>query len=159
MDDKRFDSFVKALAGRRDRRSVLKGVLGLGGAAMGSLALKGGADAARRGYSGPHWPWPTEIVPGPCEPFCSVGMCGVPNGCGGMCSCSGANVCIQGACAPQCVAGHCDACFSDGGHQGCFRMTIMTCSDDTDCQAQFGAGLCRTTQSGQDYCYVPMSPA
>ena len=49
MDDRRFDSLVRALAEGKSRRSVLKGLLGLGGAALvGSAALDGDADAARR---------------------------------------------------------------------------------------------------------------
>ena len=40
MDDRRFDSFAKALAEGKSRRTVLKGLLGLGGAALaGSYAV------------------------------------------------------------------------------------------------------------------------
>ena len=49
MDDRRFDQLVKAVASGASRRSVLKGMLGLGGTALvGSAALETGADAARR---------------------------------------------------------------------------------------------------------------
>jgi len=49
MDDRRFDSLTKALAGGASRRSVLKGILGLGGAAaLGGTLLEGPAEAARR---------------------------------------------------------------------------------------------------------------
>ena len=49
MDDRRFDSLVKSLAGGASRRAVLKGLLGLGGAAaVGGTLLEGPAEAARR---------------------------------------------------------------------------------------------------------------
>ncbi len=49
MDDRRFDSLVKAVASGASRRSVLKGMLGLGGAALTGGALVGrDAGAARR---------------------------------------------------------------------------------------------------------------
>ena len=49
MDDRRFDSLVKALAEGKNRRSVLKGLLGLGGAALvGSTVLEADSEAARR---------------------------------------------------------------------------------------------------------------
>lgn len=49
MDDRRFDSLVKAVALGTSRRRVLKGILGLGGAALvGSAAIEPDAQAARR---------------------------------------------------------------------------------------------------------------
>ena len=49
MDDRRFDSLVKSFAGGASRRAVLKGLLGLGGAAaVGGTLLEGPAEAARR---------------------------------------------------------------------------------------------------------------
>ena len=49
MDDRRFDALVKALARDGSRRSMLKGLLGLGGAAVaGGALLESGAEAARR---------------------------------------------------------------------------------------------------------------
>ena len=53
MDDRRFDSFAKALAEGKSRRTVLKGLLGLGGAALaGSVILDGDSEAARRPSNG-----------------------------------------------------------------------------------------------------------
>jgi hypothetical protein len=47
MDDRSFDALVKAVASGASRRSLLKGMLGLGGAALtGGALLEGGADAA-----------------------------------------------------------------------------------------------------------------
>ncbi len=49
MDDRRFDSLAKAVASGASRRSVIKGILGLGGTAIaGSVLLGGDAEAARR---------------------------------------------------------------------------------------------------------------
>lgn len=54
-----FDALAKVLAGRSDRRAALRGILG----------------------TGPHFPWNSDSVePDPCDPFCSVGPCGIPNG-------------------------------------------------------------------------------
>lgn len=57
MDDRRFDSLAKSLAAGASRRSVLKGLLGFGGAALTSTVLVGGdTDAARRST-----PTPTSV--------------------------------------------------------------------------------------------------
>ncbi len=49
MDDRKFDSLVKSFASGTSRRSLLKGMLGLGGAALtGSVVLDGDSEAARR---------------------------------------------------------------------------------------------------------------
>ena len=49
MDDRRFDSFARSLASGASRRSVLKGLLGLGGAAAtGGMLRSDAAEAARR---------------------------------------------------------------------------------------------------------------
>lgn len=154
MDEQRFDRLTKSLANRRSRRSALQGLVALGAAALGSQLSGHGVNAARRGFSGPRFPWDT-IEPGPCQPFCSVGMCGVPNGCGGMCACDSSKHCILGACAKPCGSPPCDYCLTDGGASGCFTMMTVRCSDDTDCQAQFGSGVCRAAESGTNYCFVP----
>lgn len=152
MDQRTFDSLARALACGVSRRRVLSGLLGSTIAAA-FIVPTGHVDAARRGFPGPRWP-ESPIDPGPCEPFCGVGLCGIPNGCGGTCACSSAESCIGGACAPPCVPS-CDACIQDGQAHGCFQFTRVQCADDTDCQAQFGAGLCRPADSGTHYCWVP----
>ena len=49
MDDRRFDALVKAVATGTTRRSLVKGLLGLGGAAViGSSLRESEVDAARR---------------------------------------------------------------------------------------------------------------
>ncbi len=70
MDDLRFDSLAKAFAGGASRRSVLKGLLGLGGV----LAAPGATEAARRPT-----PTPTPIkCPGNQAPV--DGVCTCPAG-------------------------------------------------------------------------------
>src|SRR5690349_16906798 len=58
MDDKRFDSITKALASGVSRRSVFKGLFGLGGTALtGAVVIRDdAAEAARR-------PTPTPKAP------------------------------------------------------------------------------------------------
>src|SRR5215218_7183017 len=84
MDDRRFDSFVKALAAGKSRRSVLKGLLGLGAAAtVGSTLMEPGSEAARRPT-----PTPTPIrCPGNQTPVNGVCTCPgtAPNKCGPDC--------------------------------------------------------------------------
>ena len=92
MDDRRFDQLVKAVASGASRRSVLKGMLGLGGAALvGSAALDADVDAARRPTPTPKPPtlsWAADSggtgnvsascpkAPGPykCGPDCCTGQ-------------------------------------------------------------------------------------
>ena len=57
MDDREFDTFARSLAFGRTRRGVLKGLLGIGAAALtGGVMFGQGAEAARRGFSGPILP-------------------------------------------------------------------------------------------------------
>jgi hypothetical protein len=87
MDDRRFDALVKSLASGTNRRTLLKGILGLGGAAIvGGVLLDGNSEAARRGT-----PSPTPVkCPGNQVP--SGGQCvcpaTAPNKCGPDC-CTG----------------------------------------------------------------------
>lgn len=85
MDDRRFDSLVKSLASGRSRRSVLKGLLGLGGAAVvGGAVLEGDSEAARRPSS-----TPTSVPKCPGEQTWNGGACvcpdTAPNECGPDC--------------------------------------------------------------------------
>lgn len=156
MDNRRFDDLTRSLASRGSRRGFLRRLLGLGTGVAAASVLIEPADAARRGFSGPRFPWfPDPVEPSACEPFCSVGMCGVPNGCGGMCTCDSPRNCVFGACTKPCGSPPCDYCLTDGGISGCFTMMFVPCSDDTDCEAQFGSGVCRAAESGTHYCFVP----
>src|SRR5215211_1549935 len=89
MDDKRFDSITRALASGANRRTVLKGLLGLGGiAAVGSVARdQNPTGAARR----PTNPSPTPVkCPGQQTPCGNTCCCPAtaPNKCGPDC-CTG----------------------------------------------------------------------
>ena len=154
MEDFRFDALTRVLATGRSRRQVMRALIGLG-AVAGGAALTHGAEAARRGYPGPGKPHGPS-VPGPCTPFCSPGTCGMPNGCGGTCGCSNAeDSCIFQSCAPACDGNpECEQCLTDGAHQGCFYQTGLSCSDNLDCQAQFGDGVCWEL-SGRKLCLLP----
>ncbi len=100
MDDRRFDALVKSLAAGRNRRSVLKGLLGLGGVAAGGALLENDTQAARR-------PTPTP-KPKPC-PYPKVLV-------GGVCTCPGS---APHPCGPDCctedsvpapLPGHSECC-------------------------------------------------
>jgi hypothetical protein len=52
MDDRAFDAAAKRI-GAGNRRGFLKGLIGFGGLALAGGAIRGEADAARRGYAGP----------------------------------------------------------------------------------------------------------
>ena len=63
MDDRRFDAFIRALDSGSSRRTVMRGLLGLGvGAATASVASER-ASAARRGFAGPTFPTPKPTAP------------------------------------------------------------------------------------------------
>lgn len=108
MDDRRFDSLVKALAKGKSRRSVLKGLFGLGGAAIaGSVLLDADSEAARRP---PSIPTPRPTCPGSqtwtgstCE--CIVPPAPGPSRCGPDC-CNPAGI---GAAHSECCENAC--CF------------------------------------------------
>jgi hypothetical protein len=146
MDDRRFDALVKTLAREANRRSALKGLLGLAaGALAGATALRGG-DAARRGYSGPKlFPTPT---PQPTPPLgCAEGSspCGsecCPNDssmcCGSTCcfgACYGNNQCCAsphvfcGLSSTCCEIGA--LCCDNGGE--CYDTSKGQCCHDSDC--------------------------
>jgi hypothetical protein len=130
MDDRRFDALVRSLASGASRRAVLKGMLGLGGAAVASAAgLPDHAHAARRGFTGPR-------IPTPCVPNCDGTTCG-SNGCGGTCSCDQGLLCIfdAGLCGricPPCNSG----CFCDEDYHVCMsNQSQGDCSGNFDCPA------------------------
>lgn len=102
MDATLFDRLVVSMAGRRNRREVLKGILGLTVVGGTAVVAADGAEAARRGFSGPPLPG------NPCVPDCGEERCGVSNKCGGICTCSGTDVCVEGECKAECeVQGLC----------------------------------------------------
>lgn len=110
MDDRRFDSLARSLADGPSRRTLLKSMLGIAGAAIaGSAMTSNDAQAARRGFSGPK-------VPTPCVPNCAGSQCG-SDGCGGTCGdCHSSSTCFQGICYGACdpvASPCCSACECD----------------------------------------------
>jgi hypothetical protein len=72
MDDRRFDSFVKTVATRSNRRRLLTGMLGLGAGAVVASIATDSTEAARRGFAGPTLPTPPAMCTSDGDP-CSDG--------------------------------------------------------------------------------------
>ena len=149
MDEARFDALTRAFSRRIDRRRVLQGFFGIGGASLAGALRAEPGEAARRGYSGPKLPKPNE--PG----LCSAGV----DTCLGGSSCnSGTALCIPGYDTPNlsfCVIGmsvthgHCGACQT---HLDCFvhtgdQRSPCLIHDETcqDCRSA-GGGACGILQ-------------
>lgn len=128
MDDRRFDSLVKALAAGRSRRALFKGVFGLGGATLiGGALLADEADAARR-------PAPTQTPPKcPGQQTWNGLACACPSGldrCGPDC-CNASGIpdtpsyseCCDGACC----YGHCY------GEELCCEYPLVFCEAQNEC--------------------------
>ncbi len=136
MDDRTFDTLARRMAQHHGRRSLLKGLLGLGGAAMtGALAAAPG-EAARRGYAGPI-PKPTGVGgPLTCDPN----------------TCYGCHECVGGVCTDQpktnCYdhTGECQAsyCAPDGGCRYGFdcRVKAGCCDHEQVCNQTTGQCEC-----------------
>lgn len=142
MDGSRFDALTRALGTSTSRRAAIKSLLGLGGALVAGNRLGlDGAEAARRGYSGPTFP---TVTPGPTEPSCPSGqtwngeacVCSAGITCGSNC-CGDGQDCTNGGCVtppPTCPAGQVwngVACVCTAGPDcGSTCCTIgQTCSD------------------------------
>ncbi len=146
MDNKRFDSLTKALASGQSRRSVIKGLLGLGGAAAVSTVVADGTDARRR--SNITLPAaPTTTTAAPCragfEP-CTTNV----TGCCAICSGNTPVTCGLECCASddQCCDGEC--C---GGDQLCVAKVLdcsnsrceeICCDEDQICDGRCCNGTC-----------------
>ncbi len=118
MDDRRFDDVIRALGSGASRRTVLRGLLGLGaGAATASVASER-ASAARRGFAGPTFPTPD---PTPTPPPCAQ----IGDACGAGC-CSGN--CCDGTCLVD------GACCTDGDCPAGGDCTHPVCSADHVCE-------------------------
>lgn len=135
MDDRRFDSLVRSLAAGTSRRRMLKGMLGLGGAAIvGAPGASDHADAARRGFSGPRFPTP-------CVPNCAGSNCG-SDGCGGTCGqCAPVGaICFEGLCFGLCDPSEglpcCSGCLCDAVNNVCvFDQPVGTNCAEAGCPA------------------------
>src|SRR5689334_6521114 len=99
MDDRRFDHPVRSLANGGSRRTLIKGLLGLGGiAAVGSVALDDEVRAARRSTPTPKPP----TCPG--SQVWDGSACVCPSGtqCGPDCCPAGAQCCNSACCYGTC---------------------------------------------------------
>ena len=159
IDDRRFDSLVKSLADGASRRSVLKGLLGLGGAAVAGGALfEGKASAARRPSptaTPPKCPgiqtWngyacscpPT--APNQCGPACCTGKPGDPQGPGHSECCD--NACCNGLCYGEELCCPWPRTFCTEA-QECCEEGVTVCCGEAGCCA---GGCCQDAQ-GNDLC-------
>jgi hypothetical protein len=151
MDDRSFDALVKAVASGASRRSLLKGMLGLGGAALtGGALLEGGADAARRPT-----PTPTPVrCPGQQTPL--NGQCTCPAGlskCGpDCCNPTAVGASHSECCDNACCFGHCY------GEELCCPYPRTFCpgsSGDADGECCPEAHLCCGAGTPDRYCLAP----
>ncbi|MCO5222971.1 MAG: hypothetical protein M9947_15575 [Thermomicrobiales bacterium] len=135
MDDRQFDSFVKSLARARTRRSVLAGLLGLGGAALTGATRQPSVTAARRTT-----PTPKPVTcPGQQAWSGSACVCPAPlSGCGPDCCNDVAPAGTQAhseCCDNACCAGHCY------GEELCCPWPREFCEITSDCCLE-GAVCC-----------------
>jgi hypothetical protein len=123
MDDRRFDSLTRLIGHGASRRTILKGLLGLGGVAVTGTIAPDGTDARTAG---------TRVsIPPPPPPTCPTGQ----GTCGGTTSahCCPYGRCFDGVCCADlgtepCAGGCCPTgkCTSDG-------QTCCTDSDESPC--------------------------
>lgn len=91
MDDRRLDTIARNLASGTSRRTLLAGLLGLGGLVAGGIEPHR-ASAARRGFSGPRFLHHGE---------CSDELCETPTSCSSDYDCPGYAICCVGDCCNQ----------------------------------------------------------
>lgn len=127
MDDRRFDSIVKAFATGTSRRSVFKGLLGLGGAAVvGSALQEDDVDAARR-------PTPTP-TPATCP--------GQQTRQGNQCVCLSPPAPGTVKCGPDCCnptgigAAHSECCDNACCYGNCYGEELCCDYPNVFCEAQ-----------------------
>lgn len=149
MENRDFDSLVKSLARGANRRSVLRAMLGLGGAAAAGSVLRGAeVDAARR-------PTPTPkpvVCPGSQHWNGSACVCTTGETCGSACCLMGSECCDGACCFGHCYGEElccsydnwCDAageCCPDGatccGEQGCVVIEEGDCGCGGECPEGF----------------------
>ncbi len=130
MDDRRFDSLTKALASGTNRRTLFKGLLGLGGVTVvGGALADNKADAARRPT-----PTPTPVrCPGNQTPVGGVCTCpaSAPNKCGPDCCTESITIPdtagYSECCDNACCFGHCY------GEELCCKYPLVFCEAQNEC--------------------------
>lgn len=157
MDDRRFDSLVKALAEGSSRRSLLKGLLGLGGVAVaGSSLRESNVEAARRPTPTPKPP----TCPGKQTPQGGQCVCIAPPApgtqkCGpDCCNPTGVGPLHSECCDNACCYGHCFGeelcCPTDNYCPGANRAQDLCCPDGERCCGAGASGnVCVDLAAGQ----------
>ena len=122
MDGNRFDQLTRSLASGSSRRSLLKGLLGLGGLAATTLLPTEQSDARRSSSSAPTPPppCPGQIQCPDATHCCDSALCNTQRG---LCCSAGTLPCDAGCCAP-CAGAQC-------GHECC--DSAVQCCDGECC--------------------------
>jgi hypothetical protein len=170
MDDRRFDALARMVARGTSRRSALKGLLGLGGAAItGGVVLDRGADAARRPTPTPKpvtCPGNQTAVDGVCT--CPAGLSQCNPGVGPACcndevlpGSPGYSECCDNACCEGTCLGE-ELCCPTNNRPGGQPPTHQICNleDGFECcpveHVCCGIdGCCDTLCSEEGYCCSP----
>ena len=98
MDDQQFDRLTRAIGAGASRRTLFKGVFGVGAVVALVELLTDSGDAARRGFDGPslpNTPTPPAPTPTPRPPTPTASA-------GGGCPCQPGWLCINDGCVLQC---------------------------------------------------------
>ncbi len=149
MDDRRFDALTRALASGRNRRQLLKGLLGLGSAVATGAAVTE-VQAARR-------PTPTpRPVTCPGSQIWNGSECVCPSGtkCGPDCCADGQSECCDNACCYGTCYGEELCCPT--GRDFC-AGTGECCAEGWSCCPEYGCispeQCCSSTDCPPDVCY------
>jgi hypothetical protein len=129
MDGRRFDALTRALSRAESRRSLMKGLLGLGGiVAVGGVALEDDVRAARRATPTPK----PASCPGSQTWDGSACVCPSGTACGPDC-CTGGSECCDNACCSGICYGEELCC--PAGQLVCNGLCLPTgaCCTDADC--------------------------
>lgn len=160
MEDQRFDALVKAVASGKNRRSLLKGMLGLGAAAVvGTTVRESEVDAARR-------PTPTpKPITCPGNQTWNGSQCVCPSGldkCGpDCCNTGGSGADYSECCDNACCFGHCygeELCCAYP-RDWC-EVSGECCPEGWSCCPDYGCiapdQCCTASDCAVDTCYAPI---